>query len=150
MAWRRPGDKPLSEPMMVRLPTHICVARPQWVNMRFRRRHTFRDDSWTITRVILHCQYFCLLKARSSAAMTCSYLSRNIPHTGRLHTYHQPHFSTKVLVCSAVSKIRKIIHSSDVQETFEFYGHFRCWQVLFPKLNNIDWALSYSVDFNAS
>ena len=31
MAWRRPGDKPLFEPMMVRLPTHICVARPQWV-----------------------------------------------------------------------------------------------------------------------
>ena len=25
------GDKPLSEPMMVRLPTHICVTRPQWV-----------------------------------------------------------------------------------------------------------------------
>ena len=32
MAWRRPGDKPLSEPMMVNLPTHICVSRPQWVN----------------------------------------------------------------------------------------------------------------------
>ena len=31
MAWRRPGDKPLSEPMVVSLPTHICVARPQWV-----------------------------------------------------------------------------------------------------------------------
>ena len=31
MAWRRPGDKPLSEPMMVRLPTHVCVVRPQWV-----------------------------------------------------------------------------------------------------------------------
>ena len=30
MAWRRKGDKPLSEPMMVSLPTHICVARPQW------------------------------------------------------------------------------------------------------------------------
>ena len=29
MAWRRPGDKPLSESMMVRLPTHICVTRPQ-------------------------------------------------------------------------------------------------------------------------
>ena len=26
MAWRCPGDKPLSEPMMVSLPTHICVA----------------------------------------------------------------------------------------------------------------------------
>ena len=32
MAWRRPGDKPLSEPMLVCLPTHICVTRPQWVN----------------------------------------------------------------------------------------------------------------------
>ena len=29
MAWRRPGDKPLSEPMMVSLPTNICVTRPQ-------------------------------------------------------------------------------------------------------------------------
>ena len=29
MAWRRPGDKPLSEPMMVRLLMHICVTRPQ-------------------------------------------------------------------------------------------------------------------------
>ena len=31
MAWRRSGDRPLSEPMMVSLPTHICVTRPQWV-----------------------------------------------------------------------------------------------------------------------
>ena len=31
IAWRRPGDKPLSEPMMVSLTTHICVTRPQWV-----------------------------------------------------------------------------------------------------------------------
>ena len=34
MAWRRPGDKSLSEPMMVRLSTHICVTRPQWVNKK--------------------------------------------------------------------------------------------------------------------
>ena len=30
-AWLRPGDKPLTEPMMVCLLTHICVIRPQWV-----------------------------------------------------------------------------------------------------------------------
>ena len=30
MAWRRSGDKPLSEPMLVSLPTRICVTRPQW------------------------------------------------------------------------------------------------------------------------
>ena len=33
MAWRLQGDKPLSEPMMVRLPRLICVTRPQWVNI---------------------------------------------------------------------------------------------------------------------
>ena len=27
MAWRRPGDKPFAEPMMVSLVTHICVTR---------------------------------------------------------------------------------------------------------------------------
>ena len=32
MAWRRPGDEPSSEPMLVFVPTHICVTRPQWVN----------------------------------------------------------------------------------------------------------------------
>ena len=34
MASRRSGDKPLSEPVMVNLPTHICVTRPQWVKAR--------------------------------------------------------------------------------------------------------------------
>ena len=33
MAWRRPGDKPLTEPMMVSLLAHICVTRPQWVKL---------------------------------------------------------------------------------------------------------------------
>ena len=32
MACHLLGDKPLSEPMMARLPTHICITRPQWVN----------------------------------------------------------------------------------------------------------------------
>ena len=31
MAWRRPGDKPLSEQLVSSL-THICVTRPQLVN----------------------------------------------------------------------------------------------------------------------
>ena len=32
MVWCRPGDKPLSEPMIVILLTRICVTRPRWVN----------------------------------------------------------------------------------------------------------------------
>ena len=31
MAWRRSGDKPFSEQMMISLPTHTCVTPPQWV-----------------------------------------------------------------------------------------------------------------------
>ena len=45
MAWRRPGDKPLSEPMTVRLPTHICVTRHQWVKDTWLTLvHTFRNE----------------------------------------------------------------------------------------------------------
>ena len=40
MAWRRPGDKPLSEPMMIILQTYICVTRPQWVK-------TPKTDVWS-------------------------------------------------------------------------------------------------------
>ena len=32
MAWCRPGDKPLSDLMLIILLAHICVTRPQWVN----------------------------------------------------------------------------------------------------------------------
>ena len=29
-AWCQSGNKPLSEPMIIRFTTHICVTRPQW------------------------------------------------------------------------------------------------------------------------
>ena len=31
MAWRRPGEKPLSKPMILSLLRHMCVTWPQWV-----------------------------------------------------------------------------------------------------------------------
>ena len=37
MAWHRPGDKPLYEPMMVSLLTHICVTRTQWLKYYYGR-----------------------------------------------------------------------------------------------------------------
>ena len=46
MAWRRSGDKPLSEPMMISLLTHICVTRPQWVDtFRLRQKGCHFADS---------------------------------------------------------------------------------------------------------
>ena len=46
MAWRRLGDKPLSEPMIVTLPTHICVTRPQWVKTEITGNAQGPDSIW--------------------------------------------------------------------------------------------------------
>ena len=36
MDWCQPGIKPLSEPMMVKLPTHVFIIWPQWVKFRLK------------------------------------------------------------------------------------------------------------------
>ena len=46
MAWRRSGDKPLSEPMMASLLLHICVTRPQWVKWYAARTTFFSSEEW--------------------------------------------------------------------------------------------------------
>ena len=60
MAWRCPGAKPLSEPMMVKLPNHICVTRPQWVkqntwvraNIQSNNTNYFHADfMWNLVRI---------------------------------------------------------------------------------------------------
>ena len=44
IGWRRAGDKPLSEPMIISLPTHICVTRSQWVNAQRVIGNTIMDQ----------------------------------------------------------------------------------------------------------
>ena len=46
MAWRREGNKPLSEPMMVSSPTHICVTRPQWVKLSLTSQLFHQFNQW--------------------------------------------------------------------------------------------------------
>ena len=52
MVWRRSGDKPLSEPMMVSLLTHICVTRLQLVKhiAVFKLRFEFIDRWIPLTK----------------------------------------------------------------------------------------------------
>ena len=72
MAWRRPGDKPLSEPMMVSLLAHICVTRPQWVKGgRVRSRYlgngtiiTFCSIIWNV--ITYSCATYLLLTLKST------------------------------------------------------------------------------------
>ena len=61
MAELHPGDKPLSEPMVASLPTHICVTRPQWVIADPQQEHglvtnstfTIRNNYYRIPRNVL-------------------------------------------------------------------------------------------------
>ena len=62
MAWRRPGDKPLSEAMMVSLLTHICVTRPQWVKYDAFSHLCHNCNDVKLIRQTNHVSYFvCVL-----------------------------------------------------------------------------------------
>ena len=74
MAWRRPGDKPLSEPMMVRLPTHICVTRPQWVNSLRLRDANIHQWSRPLLVQIMAC---CLLGSKPLSEPLLTYSQLN-------------------------------------------------------------------------
>ena len=59
MAWRCPGDKPLSEPMMVSLLTHVCVTWPQWVNILWPSDAILHQRSWLVlVQVMAHHMLF--------------------------------------------------------------------------------------------
>ena len=76
MAWRRSGDKPLSEPMSDSLLTHICVTRPQWVK-RLEYAHSANTVNMIITYTLLH---FMIkhLKMYSKIPGEISYYASNI------------------------------------------------------------------------
>ena len=54
MASRRPGDKPLFEPMMLSLQTHIYVARPQWVKLAVILLWWLKESLWYSITTYLH------------------------------------------------------------------------------------------------
>ena len=58
MAWRRPGDKPLSEPMLIILLTHICVTRPQWVNTWRPRQNGLNTPDDTFKWIFLYGHFY--------------------------------------------------------------------------------------------
>ena len=91
MAWRRSSDKPLSEPMMVSLLTHICVTLPQWVNrlklLPFCRWHFhFPDD-------MLKC-IFLTENVSISLQISLKFVPKaglsNIPALVQIMAWHQP------------------------------------------------------------
>ena len=93
MAWRRPGDKSLSEPMMVSLLTHICVTRPQWVKMPFWR------ISYIIQVLRCKCQSFILNNAMNMrhSSITGDWIIR--PWTSIFKSLNIKEFVSFIQVC---------------------------------------------------
>ena len=88
MAWRRPGDKPLSEPMMVSLATHICVTRPQWV------KYAIKD---TALKSRVHCTL--TIKFISTIGM----IKRNMTRRMLTSAWKGPNFSLTKLSTNSIS-----------------------------------------------
>ena len=59
MAWCRPGDKPLSGAMTVRLSTHICVTWPQLVKDIVFIQMKLQNARFIITLTLSHCKTAC-------------------------------------------------------------------------------------------
>ena len=85
MAWCRPGDKPLSETMMPRLLTHICVSRSQWVKSEVSGRFItsnydkllkyLYNDLWYTSQYNVEQKYFILFKSPHFKPLMLMYTS---------------------------------------------------------------------------
>ena len=63
IAWRWPGAQPLSETMSVKLPTHMCVTRPQWVKCNVLFAKWRQSYVSILTQIIALSQYWIIIKS---------------------------------------------------------------------------------------
>ena len=80
IACRRPGDKPLSEPMMISLPTHICVTRPQSINQYTlpRDRNGCKSSRWCLCEEVFPCFFFSFQCVISCACVPLCHCMKSI------------------------------------------------------------------------
>ena len=101
MAWRRSGAKPLSEPMMISLPTHICVTRPQWVKFIPPKQPAYAHGHWgqpheaTVVKMAptrpLASRSFCLL------ALLCDHRSPSNLQQSNMRAWYTLHQNDRLV-----------------------------------------------------
>ena len=111
MAWRRPGDKPLSETMMVSLLTHICVTRHQWVKRTVARIATRKEA--LLLNGCLFCKNFWWLNAKFQLTVIW-----NIPFLSRISNWINRERDSIILpVKVELVKIRTILEFSGYSQS---------------------------------
>ena len=160
MAWRRPGDKPLSEPRMESLLTHICVTRPQWVKSLWST-----DDIWwlrygsTLVKsnrtnslpVLVYCQWcqltlnlrqLCRKCSRFHLLQSCeNYIFRNTAASPRGQWVHISYRTSICIPCHPLYPINDI---------FEILPCSNFWEVFLPttqcySITKRNWPPSVSI-----
>ena len=110
MAWCRPGDKPLSEPMMASLLAHICVTQPHWV-----KRATQPFGTWFIllfrdyNKQVSWCRHL-LSRKSNSFNFYCNEAKRL---TMFISSVEKTHFGQNI--CSVQQLYLKITHLPEVE-----------------------------------
>ena len=79
IACRRPGDKPLSEPMVAIILTHICVTRPQCCdNTKYGSKINAYQDGNALSHQIIYISH-----CGDKTVLGVSYIQNGISYTGR-------------------------------------------------------------------
>ena len=105
MAWRRPGDKPLSEPKMVRLLTHICVTWPQWVNgLLLTAPSHYMNRCWFIITAV---QWQSLEGNFTKAISAINYLNYLEDHGLNFHSNFRGTKQLNVVLCLTKQNFKK-------------------------------------------
>ena len=129
MAWRRPGDKPLSEPMMVSLPMHICVTQPQWVKILTKSQqltplHWHEKSTMTtqITGNLIVCQIVCLRHHQIKYQSPCYWPLVKRIHWSLVDSPHKRPITWKMFMCHHIAcHIKNLICILHSPLSFYFY-----------------------------
>ena len=135
MAWRRPGDKPLSEAIMVNVPTHICVTRPQWVKDCTQTRwynvsvtsHRYNFTNLSRSRIVCCDTYTVKCHYNANASLTWSILGSQTaptcPHDHPRVAQHMGYRCEIIAVWSATAAMTPLCsHTNGMKQRYP-----TCW-----------------------
>ena len=126
MAWRWPGDKPLSEPMMVSLLTHICITWPQWVNL-----------PWLPILSIHIAHQISFMLCENCVVQGYNYEALNLTKPGTyVKTYSNYYICIKFessSIKNGLRNVKKVLITNQVQKWMLYRTYLLCWAISIPK-----------------
>ena len=136
MSWRRPGNKPLSEPMMVSLLTQICDTRPRWASIHLASMsfncHSLRSCAFPFMKSSYHDAFNILFKT--------NYIRNHQWNKNMIHTLGK-YFTTHSSIEQWIDDSMNINHNAMIEQVSARYWFYKClWSN-----SNVHFALIYAL-----